>query len=544
MSNRWVHGALFGCALAVALIGLAHFANVTMDDVFISFRYADNLAAGHGLVFNVGERVEGYSNFSWTVLLAIPIWLHVEQRELGLLITAKVLGLLLSVGTLLVVSRTAALQRSAEQRAFAPIAALYLAALAPFSMWGIGAMETPLVTLLIALTAYRHLREDAALRAGSAPLAWSHVTLLFAALTRPEPVVLFVPLAALRLLRARKFGGTKEFVRSIVQLGLFGLPYAAFLAFRYAYYGQLVPNTYFAKLAHDARAAARGSHYLGAAAEHMNWLWLGLVCGLFILLARRFSYRLVVVSLLTLVQIAALMYEGGDWMPGCRLLVPTLPLIALLVSEAWFAVALISGADLAPRGAAPSWLITPAWLSAWQRLAQTTAVDHSRATLRRALRMTAYAALLSACLASNIGSFDTARMPENLSGLRGLQLDHSNYFRIARWMQRELRDPGLLALGEAGMIPYYTKLPVLDLHGLMDPYVARLPGALHTKFDADYFFRRNPKYVLLLVRPTRDGKLTSEHVYSNALLNDPRFIQTYTPMQDFGVAILYTNSQR
>ena len=56
--------------LVLALLGHLHFANVTIDDAFISFRYAENLVHGRGLVFNVGERVEGYSNFLWTVLLA------------------------------------------------------------------------------------------------------------------------------------------------------------------------------------------------------------------------------------------------------------------------------------------------------------------------------------------------------------------------------------------------------------------------------------------------------------------------------------------
>ena len=40
------------------------------DDAFISFRYADHLARGLGLVFNVGERVEGYTSFLWVVTSA------------------------------------------------------------------------------------------------------------------------------------------------------------------------------------------------------------------------------------------------------------------------------------------------------------------------------------------------------------------------------------------------------------------------------------------------------------------------------------------
>lgn len=40
------------------------------DDAFISFRYARNLVEGHGLVYDLGEYVEGYSNFLWVLELA------------------------------------------------------------------------------------------------------------------------------------------------------------------------------------------------------------------------------------------------------------------------------------------------------------------------------------------------------------------------------------------------------------------------------------------------------------------------------------------
>lgn len=535
---------LLGCALLFLLVLHVHFVNITIDDAFISFRYAENLAAGNGLVFNLGERIEGYSNFLWTILLALPSWLHVDRYELGLLVTAKVLGTLLSVGTVLLVTRTAALGRAPEQRATAPLAALYLATLAPFSMWGIGGLETPLVTLLVALALHLHLCEDAALRAGHPRVAWSHFALLLAALTRPEPVVLFVPLAGARLLREYSAGGKARLQRALSELGLFALPYATFLGFRYAYYGQLVPNTYFTKLGGDEGAILRGSRYVEAAADQLNWPWLALICGALVLLARRLDYRLGVVLMAALLQIAAVLYEGGDWMPGCRLLVPSLPLIALLVAEAWLAIGLISRADLAPKGAAPSWLIRPQWLAAWQRVARNSDRRRWNQLLGRALRATAYAILGAVCVAGSVGSFETIPMTRELSGLRGLQLSHSRYFGIARWMRRELHAPGLLALGEAGIVPYYTKLPILDLHGLMDPHVARLPGALHRKYDGDYVFRRAPEYALLLVSRAADGKLSSAHVYAEALLEDPRFANGYEPLKDFGFAILYRKKPR
>ncbi|MCX7840525.1 MAG: hypothetical protein N2559_13895, partial [Anaerolineae bacterium] len=43
-----------------------------VDDAYISFRYAQNALRGHGLVFNPGERVEGFTNFLWTALM-IPL---------------------------------------------------------------------------------------------------------------------------------------------------------------------------------------------------------------------------------------------------------------------------------------------------------------------------------------------------------------------------------------------------------------------------------------------------------------------------------------
>ena len=58
----------------LVLLGwLASVAWFITDDAFISFRYARNLLEGHGLVFNPGEYVEGYTNFLWVLELA-AIW--------------------------------------------------------------------------------------------------------------------------------------------------------------------------------------------------------------------------------------------------------------------------------------------------------------------------------------------------------------------------------------------------------------------------------------------------------------------------------------
>ena len=66
------------------------------DDAFISFRYAKNLVDGHGLVFNPGERVEGYTNFLWTLLMTIPIYFGY-----GPVVFSQMLGLVCFAGSLL-----------------------------------------------------------------------------------------------------------------------------------------------------------------------------------------------------------------------------------------------------------------------------------------------------------------------------------------------------------------------------------------------------------------------------------------------------------
>ena len=57
-------------SLALLLLLASRFFDHTVDDAFISYRYARNLVEGHGLVWNVGQRVEGYTDFLWVVLIS------------------------------------------------------------------------------------------------------------------------------------------------------------------------------------------------------------------------------------------------------------------------------------------------------------------------------------------------------------------------------------------------------------------------------------------------------------------------------------------
>ena len=85
--QRLLAVALLAAAVAFFLVE-AWPQRVPLDDSFISFRYARNLLEGHGLVYNPGEPVEGYTNFLWTLVMTIPFWLDLDpiifSQHLGL----------------------------------------------------------------------------------------------------------------------------------------------------------------------------------------------------------------------------------------------------------------------------------------------------------------------------------------------------------------------------------------------------------------------------------------------------------------------------
>ena len=71
----------------------------TVDDCFITLRYADHLSSGHGLVYNPGERVEGFSSPLWVVLSSLGLWLGVDATLWLKLLGLTSLALLVGVAT-------------------------------------------------------------------------------------------------------------------------------------------------------------------------------------------------------------------------------------------------------------------------------------------------------------------------------------------------------------------------------------------------------------------------------------------------------------
>jgi len=128
-------------ALVAALLILGWFNRFIQDDAFISFRYAQNLASGAGLVWNPGEPVEGYTNFLWTVLIAAGM-----QAGLGPVLLTEVLGICFFACSLLL---TFGVARAAGFTVPDSFAALLLTGTNyTFSCYATGGLETQMVTAL------------------------------------------------------------------------------------------------------------------------------------------------------------------------------------------------------------------------------------------------------------------------------------------------------------------------------------------------------------------------------------------------------------
>src|SRR4051812_20664707 len=135
---RGLLAAAAALTLGHALLYAALLGRFCIDDAYISFRYAANLARGLGLVFNAGERVEGYTNFGWVVLLALA-----SRLGLDLPTASRLVNLLLAVALVVYALRFLA-RRSRRPVLAVALAGGALAADGVLARWAQDGMETVL----------------------------------------------------------------------------------------------------------------------------------------------------------------------------------------------------------------------------------------------------------------------------------------------------------------------------------------------------------------------------------------------------------------
>lgn len=477
-----------------------------VDDAAISLAYAKHLVRGDGLVLSPGANaVEGYSNFLWVLILA-PF----TARGVDAILAAKALGITLSLAALLLLAHVPGLVERRRIRPLDLLAPALTGLALPFALWSASGLENGLEAFLLVLAVALSLREIDE----RATVPASSLAFLALALTRPEGVVFWSVALAHRALLVLL--GRRRLRRDVEWMAAFIVPFALYHTWHYLYFGEFVPNTYFAKaggrspthllgyLTHPGDPGLRYVRmflsdywllppvpFVQSLIKGSQGLALGgllilvLLVGLCLTTRRVLSHYALPLAML-LAGFGAIVIDGGDWMPHYRLVGPLLPLLYLCVQESVRSIS--SGSRNVPSSSRAHTL----------RIGAASAIA---ATLLGTAALTALANMA----AVRERPFGADYSAVNGTGMRLQELERCLM----------LTKPSVLT-PDIGAIAYNTDFLVIDLAGLGDAYIARHPEGPDL---ADYVFRKRRPDVIWIHQPWLRG-----------LDQDPRLWGDYAPV--------------
>ncbi len=451
----------YGFILAVflfALLALSYNnAFSTDDDVYISLRYAQNMADGYGLVFNPHQQpVEGYTNFLWTLILA-----GAAAVKLPLPILSAFLSVFSTILLFITITIIAHRQREFTPRFPISLPVILLASFPSIALWSTTGMETLFFSWLIMMGVLAIGVEERKSRPGYL----SGVIWALAALTRPEGIAI-----GLLVMFMSHVENPKRWQRHpalFQRLAGFLIPVAAHVVFRKLYYGEWLPNTFYAKTTPTGDLVPNGIIYLkGFLAEGGLALLILLVVGLLIRPKISGLWTILVTSSFYL---GYTVWIGGDWMAANRLYVPILPLLVLGAS------AVI-------------------------------------AKFKHAVRWFGYAVGILLFLHILISGYIAQKPFQKGSTLAQRVLGDPEPVDVLTELGIELRritertiEQETLAVIPAGKVPFYSGLRAIDMRGLCDHHIAHsdwqssggtmLTG--HIKRDPDYVLDQEPDFIVL-----------------------------------------------
>lgn len=307
----------------------------TMDDPYITFRYAANFVAGHGPVFNVGEHVEGFTSPLHLALCAILLEI---APTLDILFKAKLASLIFAFVLLYQSGKLAALFGLKPWECI--VAQSLLSLNMNFAIAAVNGLETTLYACLLIVAVSCFVSEGRA-GTGFRSAGW----LFLALLARPDTYLIFATLLAVQLWRLR--GGTNSVLTVVRWTALFVVPALVLTGLRLSYYHALLPNTFYAKHVGVAFGITHGLQYLTRTlspdsvlirtglALHATWerrvqlLGMLVFWGLALLGMTKVPKRdAAVLGALLAALLVLTLRTGGDWMPGWRFTIAFLPLLA------------------------------------------------------------------------------------------------------------------------------------------------------------------------------------------------------------------------
>jgi len=463
-----------------------------VDDTYIFVRYAENFAAGEGLVFNPGERVEGYTSPLWVALLG----LIGTVSDVDLVALSGWLSALFGVLTIVAVVWFGARVLPPDRTILIAAPALFLATSPSFVYWTWSGMGTGLFTFLFLITFAVFARQVD----GPGTMFGAGVCLLLAALSRLEIVgllVVYTPFIFYLSGSDRRAAARKcaSFVAPVALL-------AIHFVWRYNYYDSLLPNTYYAKVDVPLLSLLNnGLRYGARFALAYHWLVISaLVSVPVVWLARKkTSKEWQLATAVVAAWAVYVTYVGGDHFSLFRFYAPILPVLSLVFMGliAWLPIESV-------KSAAPA---------------------------------TAAAVLVVLQVGLNYAVFAFHGGNE---AREGVELAES-WSEVGLWLKNNVPPGSTIASLVVGAIPYRSELVTIDLLGLTDREVARngnvyaagYPG--HQRYHTEYILGRRPDYIVYhssgrFTEPRNEDSASIPKPFGYALYdlaNNPRTKELY-----------------
>ena len=469
------------------LIHCLYFFPFTVDDAFISFQYAKNLTEGHGMTFNQGEKVEGYTNFLLVIIEALIL-----RLGLDLIFWIKSLSIIAG-GLIIFLTYRFIILEIEDESPIHLLPCLIIAMNSPFVLASTIGLETQVFTLAVFSGIYLFLKYE------SPKISMVASALLtLAILIRPEGLIFFVFITLSKILFDRKSGKQTDFLLWMLPFLLIFFPY---FGWRYVYFGELLPNTFHAKVGGDLLSRMiEGKKYIR---QFMKTFGLHIL--ILVPLVEFFRKKLTrsgkVLLVLILTYFLYIGYTGKDWIPQFRFLAPLIPLIFILVHNSTYSLFKVLNPNIT-----------------WK----------TKIILKIILLIP-----LTIFISNTISLKNTSNIYRHtMMRAAGYENAHK---KLALWFKENSPEDAAIALMDVGIVKFFSDRYVIDITGLTDKFISRSKGGLLDKaYDLSYLFQKNPDYIVLVTLKNLDiHPFESLRRIDTRIYNHPRFKENYQYLFNF-----------
>ncbi|MEA2031289.1 MAG: hypothetical protein U9N55_06825 [candidate division Zixibacteria bacterium] len=483
---------------SIYLFNTSFLSDWIIDDAGITYAYAKNLAHGYGLVSQPGvSPVEGYSNFLWLLLMVPFFWINIFHPY----ITVKAISFICVLLTYIYLHFS--IKHITNKILPSFIVLIYLSLNTSYLVWTCSGLENPLLGLIGVILLFHLLKIPTGKCTNTKNSIKIGLIVSIIGLTRPDGIMysLVFPTYLLYLFLFSKLKYKNILCSFISYISTVILLIGAFIVFRYLYFGQFYPNTYYVKggptISKIIKSLLLQDTYLTkmqvlVSSLFGNYFWLitilTIILSATILIIKKVKRdNIVILLIITYISLLTHILMPNDWMGEFR--------FATLFIIYYYCILII--------------LIT-------------LIIDLLIHKFRYKAVITV---LIFTILLGGISEEYYSRFRKFIDApvvaFEGVKRYYSD--RFDNYSDKLNLTSASILLPDIGATLFYSKLKVYDLVGLTDPVIAKI-----LKRDKKRFY----DYVFKEIKPT------FIHIHGNWTFqsnfdSDPRFRMDYVPISEY-----------